>query len=127
MRVLVIITNPQQASYRLRIEALREPLHARGIDLDVQVRPKGFFARRKLLKSAANYDAVILQRKLLDPSDARLLRQHAKKILYDIDDAVMYHAHKVGRISQWLTNRRFEATAQILDHVVAGNEYLAEM
>ena len=126
-RVLVIITNPQQASYRLRIEALRPLLAGRGFELDVNVRPRGLLSRRALLRAAKDYQAVILQRKFLDPADARLLRRQARKIFYDIDDAVMYHAHRVGRIAQWRTNRRFEATARVLDHVVAGNEYLAAM
>jgi glycosyltransferase involved in cell wall biosynthesis len=126
-RILVIITNPQQASYRLRVDALRPFLTERGFELDVQIRPRGFLARRSLLRSAKDYHAVILQRKFLDPLDARLLRRHARRILYDLDDAIMFHAHRVGRISQWRTDRRFEATARILDHVVAGNEYLAQM
>ena len=126
-RVLVITTNLKQASFRVRVEALRPLLHQRGFELEVQVRPRGWLARRALLKSAAGYHAVLLQRKLLDPSDARLLRRHARRILYDVDDAVMYHANAVGRFSRWRTARRFEATARIIDHVVAGNEYLAEM
>lgn len=126
-RILVITTNLQQASFRLRVEALIPLLAERGFELDVQVRSKRWLARRRLLRSASGYDAVILQRKLLDPSDARLLRRSARRILYDIDDAVMFHAHEVGWISQWRTNRRFEATARVVDLVVAGNEYLADM
>jgi glycosyltransferase involved in cell wall biosynthesis len=126
-RILVITTNLQQASFRLRVDALREPLAARGFELDVQVRPRAWLARRALLRTADRYHAVLLQRKLLDPSDARLLRGRARRIIYDLDDAVMYHAHRVGRLSQWRTHRRFEATARIVDHVVAGNEYLAAM
>ena len=126
-RILVIITNPAQASFRLRIDALRPLLAERGFELDIQVRPRAVFARRKLLRSAGRYHAIILQRKLLDPADARLLRRTARRILFDIDDAVMFHAHPVGLFSRWRTNRRFEATARILDHVVAGNEYLADM
>src|SRR5215212_6511327 len=60
-------------------------------------------------------------------ADARLLRRHAKKIFYDIDDAVMFHAHRVGIWSRFRTQRRFNATAKIIDEVVAGNEYLADM
>ena len=126
-RVLVIITNPAQASFRLRVDALRPLLAERGFELDIQVRPRAVMARRRLLRSAGRYHAVLLQRKLLDPSDARLLRRTARRILFDIDDAVMFHAHPVGLFSRWRTNRRFEATARILDHVVAGNEYLAAM
>ena len=126
-RVLVITTNLQQASYRLRMEALRPLLAERGFELDVQIRPKRWLARRAFLRSAGAYHAILLQRKLLDPADARLLRRHAARVFYDIDDAVMYHAHPVGRISHWRTRRRFEATARIVDQVVAGNEYLAAM
>jgi glycosyltransferase involved in cell wall biosynthesis len=124
-RILVIITNPKQASYRLWIEPLRALLPEHGIELDVQVRPRGILARRALLKRAGEYHAVLLFRKLLDPSDAKLLRKHARRIIYALDDALMYHAHEVSAFSQWRTSRRFEATAGIADTVVAGNEYLA--
>jgi glycosyltransferase involved in cell wall biosynthesis len=126
-RIMVITTNLQQASFRLWMGALRPLLGARGFDFDVRVRPKSWLARRAMLRDAGGYHAVILHRKLLDPSDARLLRRHARRLIYSIDDAVMYHANRVGVFSQWRTTRRFEATARVLDHVVAGNEYLAAM
>ncbi len=124
-RVLVIINNPKQASYRLRIEALIEPLALSGFELVVRVRPRGWLARRKLLRSAGEYAQVVLQRKLLDPSDARLLGRHARRVLFDVDDAVMRHDGPAGWVSRWRTRRRFLATARSLDHVVAGNELLA--
>jgi glycosyltransferase involved in cell wall biosynthesis len=125
-RILVLATNLQQASYRLRIAALIEPLRQRGVELIVQVRPRNILARRRLLKSAGQYDAVILQRKFLDPAEARLLRRSAGKIFMDLDDALMFHNRPVGLISRLRTRRRFAATAHILDHLVAGNGYLAE-
>lgn len=126
-RVMVITNNLQQASFRLRILALREALARRGIDLDIHVRPRGFLARRRLLKRARGYDAVILQRKLLDPGDVRVLRRHSRKLFYDVDDAVMYHSRPVGPIAAWRTRRRFRAVALSVDCVVAGNEYLANL
>ena len=81
-RVLVIVTNRQQASYRLRVDALRPMLLTRGFEFDVQVRPKGWLARRKLLRSAVEYHAVLLQRKLLDPFDARLHRTERRLIFH---------------------------------------------
>jgi glycosyltransferase involved in cell wall biosynthesis len=126
-RIMVITTNVQQASFRLWMGALRPLLAPRGFEFDVKVRPKNWLSRRAMLRSARDYHAVILHRKLLDPSDARLLRRTARRLLYSIDDAVMYHANRVGVFSQWRTTRRFEATARSIDHVVAGNEYLAAM
>jgi glycosyltransferase involved in cell wall biosynthesis len=125
-QILVITNNLQQASFRLRIDVLRNPLASRGVNLLVQVRPRGIFARRTLLKTAAHFDAVILQRKMLDPLDMKLLRQSARKIFFDVDDAVMLHSRPVGFIENWRTQRRFDATAKNADLVVAGNEYLAE-
>ena len=127
MRILVITNNLEQASYRVRVAALIEPLRRRGVELDVSVRSKSPGKRRELFRAARDYHAVLLQRKLLDPSDAILLRRHARRIFYDVDDAVMYHAKPVGWFSRWRTTRRFRATAAIVDHVVAGNGYLAEL
>src|SRR5687768_2481855 len=126
-RILVIANNLAQASFRVRIEALVAPLRDRGFELDVKLRPRSPFSRRALLRSARHYHAVILQRKFLGPSDARVLRRDARRIYYDVDDAVMYHAGPVGWFSQWRTTRRFQATAAVVDRVVAGNEYLADI
>jgi len=129
-RVLVLATNFSQASFRVRIAALAPLLAQRGFALDMQLRPKGWLAGPKLWKllgSARDAHAVILQRKLLDPWDAARLRRHARRIFYDVDDAVMYHNRPVGFVSRWRTDRRFHSTAKVLDHVVAGNEYLADV
>jgi len=126
-RVLVITNNLDQASFRVRMSVLVGPLRARGIDLDVHVRPRGMRARRRLLRTASSYDAVVLQRKFLDPGDARLLQRASRKIIYDIDDALMFQQKPAGLIERWRTRRRFTATANVVDVVVAGNEYLADI
>ncbi|MGB7159195.1 MAG: glycosyltransferase family 4 protein [Tepidisphaeraceae bacterium] len=126
-RILVIANNLEQASYRVRVAALIEPLKARGFELDVRLRAKSLLKRRDLFRTAGDYHAVLLQRKLLDPWEANLLRRHARRILYDVDDAVMYHAKPVGWLSRWRTTRRFVATSATVDQVVAGNQYLADI
>ena len=126
-RVLVLANNLKQASYRVRVEALLPLLRERGVEPTVGLRSRNVFDNLRLYRSAREFDAVLLQRKLLDPWEARLLRRHAKRIVYDIDDAVMYHNRPVSWLSRWRTSRRFLATARVLDHVVAGNEYLADI
>ena len=71
IEVLAITNNLQQASFRLRLQVLLRPLEKRGVKIHVEVRPRRFFDRRQLLKSADRYDAVLIQRKLLNPSDSR--------------------------------------------------------
>ncbi len=125
LRILAISSNLRQASTRLRISALLRPLRARGIEMDLVELPKGWFGRRELLRSCKRYHAVILQRKLLDPWNLQLLRRHARRLLFDVDDAVMYHPNAVGPLSRIRTSVRFAWTSRAIDHVVAGNEYLA--
>lgn len=126
-RVLAITSNLAQASSRLRVAALVEPLAARGFALDLFALPRRWSERRDLLRSAGDYHAVLLQRKLLDPWNWRLLRRHARRVIFDIDDAVLYHPHRVGPYSRLRTAMRFSATVRNADHVVAGNRYLADL
>jgi glycosyltransferase involved in cell wall biosynthesis len=121
----VIGIDPIEASFRLRMAILPELLGPSGFEFDFHTRPKKWVDRLKLVASARDYDAVIVQRKLLDPSHARLLRWRSPRVLYDLDDAVMVQRRAIGRWSQFLKQRRFLATARSADHVVAGNEYLA--
>jgi glycosyltransferase involved in cell wall biosynthesis len=124
-RILVITIDPAEASFRLRLAILPGLLEAEGFSFDFFERPAEFLARRRLLAKAGEYHAVIVQRKLLDPSHASLLRRKARRVFFDVDDAVMVQRRKISRWSQFLKNRRYRATIRIMDHVVAGNEYLA--
>jgi glycosyltransferase involved in cell wall biosynthesis len=125
--VLAITSNLLQASSRLRIAALVEPLRERGFDLEIRACPRTWSTRRDLLCSAGRYDAVILQRKLLDPWNWRFLRRAARRVIYDVDDAVRHHPARVGPYSLVRTAMRFAATTRNVDHVVAGNGYVGDM
>ncbi len=125
-RVLVISIDPAEAAFRLRLGILAPLLAADGYTFDYRTRPGDFTARRRLIATAGDYDAVVVQRKLLDPSHARLLRRRAKRVIFELDDAVMTQRRQVSAWSRWLKDRRFRATAAAADHVVAGNEHLAE-
>ena len=125
-RVLVITIDPAEAAFRLRLGILAPLLAADGYTFEYHARPRDSGDRRRLLATAGDYDAVVVQRKLLDPGHARLLRRRARRVIFELDDAVMTQRRDVSAWSRWLKRRRFRATAAVADHVVAGNEYLAE-
>lgn len=126
MRVLVITNNPDRASFRQRIELYLGALGRKGIEVHVEKFPPGFFARVKLLRTAADFDAVLLHKKRLNPIDASLLCRYAKKIIYDFDDAVMYSDRKPEK-SDGKRRRDFKRTVRIASLVIAGNDYLAKL
>jgi glycosyltransferase involved in cell wall biosynthesis len=102
-------------------------LAKREIELDARLRPRSWLHQYMLLLSSRKYDAVVVQRKLLEKWDVRLLRMGRARIFFDVDDAVMHHPKPVGLIERWRSRRRFTATANGVDVVVAGSESLARM
>jgi glycosyltransferase involved in cell wall biosynthesis len=128
-RVLVITgsANPKGSSFRLRIQQILPLLRERGFECEVRHRPRFWLTRRRLMRAAGGYHAVLLQKKMLPPGEARLLRKHARRILLDVDDAVMVRPRAMGWWAAWRRRRRFEATAAVADFVIAGNRYLGEV
>lgn len=122
--LLVLTNNPNSASFLYRMEPYLPILEANGIHCNVDVFPAKPSARRRLFRYASSFDGVFLHRKTLSWHDARLLRRHAKTILYDFDDAIMVK----GGWSLGLglkRSLRFRRTVKAADLVIAGNGYLA--
>ncbi|MCX5812164.1 MAG: glycosyltransferase family 4 protein [Proteobacteria bacterium] len=94
-------------------------LAEKGFEIELLTTKTGF---SKVLKQASQADVVYLQRLLLNPLKLFALRQCAKKIVYDYDDAVMYGTRKES-----VTRRfRFKMTVQCADAVFCGNSFLLD-
>jgi glycosyltransferase involved in cell wall biosynthesis len=125
MRVLIITNNPNRASFRQRIGVYLDTFAAQSIAAEVALLPKGFLARRRLFRRAAEFDGVFLHKKKLNRCDAWGLRHHSRKIIYNFDDAIMYSDARPGRYSR-AHAVPFRRTAQLADMVITGSAYLAE-
>lgn len=124
-RLLIVSNNMSRPSFRQRIEMYLPFLNSDGIQTDVYQLPKKKCDRWKLLRSARQYDGVLLHKKCLNWVDAKILRRSSRTIIYDVDDAVMYSPHRPDsdRSSHM---RLFKRTAAMVDTIIAGNGYLAE-
>jgi len=89
--------------------------------------PSGLLSRMRLIRMTKNYDAIIIQKK----TSFRLLELKAikrlnKNIVFDMDDAVMFHElehHKP------LSGKNFIKFVRTINHcraIVAGNSTLAK-
>ncbi|HUU41802.1 MAG TPA: glycosyltransferase family 4 protein [Desulfatiglandales bacterium] len=124
MKLLLITNNPGRASFRQRINIYLDDFQRNGIDCSMVKLPKGLVPRWKLLQGSSNYDAVFLQKKLLNYLDGMLLKKYAKKVIYDFDDAMMYN-NKKPDIQSYKRKSSFKRTIQLSSVVIAGNSYLA--
>jgi glycosyltransferase involved in cell wall biosynthesis len=125
MRVFFLTHSLETPSTRTRIHDLMPWFDKEGIRCEAEPMAEGFLARSRQFRRLGDYDLVLLQKRLLPRFWIRRLRKHAKKLIYDFDDAV-YLGRKGGRTAESPTRRgRFAWTLQCSDAVCVPNEHLA--
>jgi glycosyltransferase involved in cell wall biosynthesis len=125
MRLLILTSNPERASFRQRIGTYLDTLRASGIDCDVAILPSGFLSRQRLLMQAAKYDGVFVHKKMFNWLDAITLRKYAKKVIFNFDDAIMYD-HKHPERDSMPRHVAFHRMVKMADMVLVGSSYLAK-
>lgn len=125
MKLLIITNNPQRASFRQRIEVYLPVLSESGIDCEVVRFPSSLIARHKLLRSTGRYDGVFLQKRRLNPLDVLSLRGRCRKLIYDLDDAIMFSDKFPDKPGAKRRND-FARTVKFASTVICGNGFLAE-
>lgn len=127
LKLLVLLTKNQPPSSRVRMTACFNEFRKHGIEPTSIPIPSDFFSRMSILRRAKQHDAVIIQKKTSFRSiELNLLRRANRNIIFDMDDAVMFHElehHKP------LTGKNFIKFIRTIDHcraVVAGNSTLAK-
>lgn len=127
MRIAGLVERIDHVCTRYRLRAFVPAFAAAGHDLELLEIPRGPFSQFQFFRSLVRFDAVILQRHLIPRISTTLLRTFAKRLIFDIDDAVWlrdsYHArgpHSRKRLG------RFRAIVAASDAVVCGNDFLAD-
>lgn len=110
---------------RHRFRACEPSLRAAGFD-DVRYAeiPKRLVARLALFRTLRDADVVVLSRKLFTWAEFRAARNSVERLVYDLDDAVMFRDPFRGEPVSHVRRRRFRHTVRTADLVLAGNPYL---
>ncbi len=126
MKALALVEARDHVCCRYRISAFERALRASGWELATAALAAGLVGRIGQFARAGDYDAVILQRKLLPGWQIKELRRRAKRLIFDFDDAVLYRDSYDARGPYHRRRReRFKRTVQVADDVIAGNDFLA--
>ncbi len=126
---LLTITDPGCAvSVRYRVTQFEPYLHQHHVHVETRPWPRVAAEQANLLESVTSADAVLFQRFLPSGKWLRQIRQHARRLVYDFDDAIIYAESTRGRprllLQRWW---RFRAMMRCCDAVTAGNSYLADL
>lgn len=127
MKVLALVDAPDHVCCRYRIRAFEPALNDAGATLTLRGLARGALGRWSQFSDAAEYDTVILQRKLLPGWQLRQLRRRARRLVFDFDDAVLYRDSYDSRGPHCPRRaRRFAQVVRLADVVIAGNRFLAD-
>lgn len=124
--ILIIGLGAAKPSTRLRMLPLADHLRSRGHGVSLIDVPRSPAGRLGLLRAAAKHDAVVLQKKLFPVAFVKLLRLANPRLVFDVDDAVMFHELERGQPVTGRYFQRFAAVAAVSRIVVAGNAYVAD-
>ena len=126
MHWIALVEGPDHVCCRYRLAAFRPFLERAGFTLDLQTLPRGWWSRLRLFARLRGAN-VIVQRRLLPRWQFTLLRRAARRLLFDLDDAVFLRdSYSAKRLNPPGRLRRFAVTVRACDAVVAGNAFLAE-
>jgi glycosyltransferase involved in cell wall biosynthesis len=127
VHVTAIVNSPDHVCCRYRLRAFEPALAEAGHVIEYRARPSDWWSRLWSGRGLAQADVVILQRRLLPRWELLLLRRAAKRLIFDLDDAVFLrdsYSPKGGTSAR--RHLRFRATVRAADSVVAGNRWLCE-
>ncbi|MEW6675101.1 MAG: glycosyltransferase family 4 protein [Nitrospirota bacterium] len=127
IRALVMLTKRQPPSSRLRFVACREEFLKHGIEMTFMPIPSNPVGRLKLFLQMKQHDVVIIQKKTsFKRYELTFIRYLNPNIIFDYDDAVMFHELEHGKTLMGKNVIKFLRTIKYCRAVVAGNNFLAE-
>jgi len=125
MRV-IFLTHYSDQGHRFRVEQYFPFLR------DHQVEPKwqpifgSWKNRLSIYTQIPHFDITCIQRRLLLPPEFYLIRKRASKIIFDIDDAIMYRSSSFSNPHSFSRRLKFKWMVKGSDAVIVGNQFLKE-
>jgi glycosyltransferase involved in cell wall biosynthesis len=127
MQALALTEATDHVCGRYRVRAFAPSLAEAGCSLTIEGIERGMLGRLRQIDRAADYDVVLLQRKLLPGWQLARLRRRSRRLVFDFDDAILYRDSNDPRGPHDPRRaRRFRGFVRSADAVIAGNAFLAD-
>lgn len=127
MRVLILSNASTMPSTQYRVLPFLPLFRRDGVEVEHYDIPDGLLERWRILGRVAEFDVVLLQKRLLPTWQYHPLRKRAKALVYDYDDPIHLSRNEKRIIVCRTRRRRFRAVATTADAIVChvGSESIA--
>jgi glycosyltransferase involved in cell wall biosynthesis len=121
---IIFLTHSSDQGHRFRVEQYFPYLIAHQVEPKWQPLSGSWRDRLILYRQLPFFDIICIQRRLLSPFEFYWIRKKSSKILFDLDDAIMYRSSSSPRphsLSRWL---KFRWMVKGSDAMTVGNRFL---
>ena len=123
MRV-IFLTHLSDQGHRFRVEQYFPYLRKQGVEPKWQPLYSSRMKRFMIYKQLPSFDVVCIQRRLLPPIEFYWIHRRSPKILFDLDDAIMYRSSSSPYPHSLSRRLKFRWMVKGSDAVTVGNQFL---
>jgi len=121
---IIFLTHSSEQGHRFRVEQYFPFLRGQGIEPQWQPLPGSLRDRFSIYRRLPQFDVVCIQRRLLSPFEFSWVRRKSKKIIFDLDDAIMYRSSSSSHPHSFSRRFKFRWMVKGSNVVIAGNHFL---
>jgi glycosyltransferase involved in cell wall biosynthesis len=121
---IIFLTHSSDQGHRFRVEQYFPYLMAHQVEPKWQPITGSLGERLAFYKGLPSYDVVCIQRRLFSPFEFYTIRRKSRRILFDIDDAIMYRSSSYSRPHSLSRRLKFRWMVRGSDVVTVGNHFL---
>lgn len=121
---IIFLTHKSDQGHRFRVEQYFPFLRMNNIEPLWQPLPDSIMKRFSIYKKLKDFDFVCFQRRLISPFEFFWVRRKSRRIIFDLDDAVMYRSSSSKNPHSFSRLIKFKYMIKGSDVVITGNQFL---
>jgi glycosyltransferase involved in cell wall biosynthesis len=124
MKVGFLTHSPEAPSARYRVLQYLPYLEEQGVEVSLYLYEKGWADKFKFYEALSQHDVFYIHKKLFTPFEFWYVHKKALRVVFDLDDALMYRSSGRKNPRSFTRRMKFAYMMKRVDFVISGNQFL---